>query len=72
MCASTIGLVLRYVKADDYGRPQNAFVICTFWYIDALVKLGRTDEAREMFEHMLDHRNHVGLLSEGPCQSKLA
>ncbi len=57
-------LVLRYVKADDFGRPQNAFVICTFWYIDALVKLGRTDEAREMFEDMLSHRNHVGLLSE--------
>ena len=57
-------LVLRYVKADDFGEPQNAFVICTFWYIDALVKLGRTDEAREMFEDMLGHRNHVGLLSE--------
>jgi pentatricopeptide repeat protein len=55
---------LRYVKADDLGKPQNAFVICTFWYIDALVKLGRTDEAREMFENMLDRRNHVGLLSE--------
>ncbi len=57
-------LVLRYVKADDFGEPQNAFVICTFWYIDALVKLGRTDEAREMFEDMLAHRNNVGLLSE--------
>ena len=57
-------LVLRYVKADDFGKPQNAFVICTFWYIDALVKLGRTEEAREMFEDMLSHRNHVGLLSE--------
>ena len=57
-------LILRYVKADDFGKPQNAFVICTFWYIDALVKLGRTEEAREMFEEMLSHRNHVGLLSE--------
>ena len=55
---------MRYVKADDFGKPQNAFVICTFWYIDALVKLGRTEEAREMFEDMLSHRNHVGLLSE--------
>jgi len=57
-------LVLRYVKEDDFGTPQNAFVICTFWYIDALVTLGRTNEAREMFEEMLRRRNHVGLLSE--------
>ena len=51
MCGkSTIGLVLHNLKADDYGRPHNALVICTFWYIDALDKLGRTDEAREMVE----------------------
>jgi len=56
--------VLRYVKEDDFGKPHNSFVICTFWYIDALVQLGRTDEAREMFEEMLRCRNHVGLLSE--------
>jgi pentatricopeptide repeat protein len=44
--------------------PSNAFNICTFWYIDALARLGRADEARELFEHMLACRNHVGLLSE--------
>ena len=44
--------------------PHNAFNICTFWYIDALSRVGRKDEAREIFESMLAHRNHVGLLSE--------
>jgi pentatricopeptide repeat protein len=56
--------LFRYAAADDFGVPSNAFNICTFWYIDALARLGRADEARELFEHMLACRNHVGLLSE--------
>ena len=57
-------LIFRYVAPDDFGAPQTAFTICTFWYIDALAALGRADEARVLFERMLAHRNHVGLLSE--------
>ena len=57
-------LLMRYSKADDFGHPENSFIICTFWYIDALVKIGRTGEARQIFEEMLSRRNHVGLLSE--------
>jgi GH15 family glucan-1,4-alpha-glucosidase len=56
--------LFRYVKEDDFGRPENAFIICTFWYIDALIGQGRTTEARELFENMLASRNHLGLLSE--------
>lgn len=56
--------IFRYNAADDFGEPENAFNICTFWYIDALATIGRTDEARELFENMLDCRNHLGLLSE--------
>ena len=56
--------MMRYETADDFGKPRNAFTVCTFWYIDALVALGRRDEARELFENMLARRNHVGLLSE--------
>lgn len=54
----------RYVAPDDFGRPHTAFNICTFWYIDALSRIGRTEEAREIFETMLASRNHLGLLSE--------
>ncbi|MGH6959539.1 MAG: glycoside hydrolase family 15 protein, partial [Dongiaceae bacterium] len=54
----------RYDSADDFGTPETAFNICTFWYIDALTAVGRTDEARAIFERMLAARNHVGLLSE--------
>ncbi len=59
------GHVFRYDEADDFGVPQAAFNICTFWYIDALYRLNRTDDARNAYEALLNCRNHVGLLSEG-------
>ena len=54
----------RYVAEDDFGRPSTAFIICVFWYIDALAALGRRDEARALFETVLARRNPLGLLSE--------
>ena len=56
--------LFRYTTADDFGVPHNAFNICTFWYIDALARVGRHREAREIFETMLESRNPLGLLSE--------
>ena len=56
--------LFRYATADDFGVPHNAFNICTFWYIDALTRLERREEAREIFDAMLDARNPLGLLSE--------
>jgi GH15 family glucan-1,4-alpha-glucosidase len=56
--------LMRYTENDDFGAPESAFNICTFWYIDALVSIGEHTEARRLFENMLTKRNHVGLLSE--------
>ncbi len=56
--------VYRYVEADDFGVPENAFVVCTFWYIYALAALGRMEEARGLFENLVAKRNHHGLLAE--------
>ena len=56
--------IFRYTQADDFGEPENAFLVCTFWYIDALAALGRRDEARALFEATLARRNRLGLLSE--------
>ena len=56
--------IFRYVEADDFGVPENAFVICTYWYIYALVALGRTVEARSLFENLLSSRNRHGLFAE--------
>jgi GH15 family glucan-1,4-alpha-glucosidase len=58
------GFLMRYVEADDFGKPTNAFLLCTFWYIDALASVGRREEALELFNNLLARRNHVGLLSE--------
>lgn len=54
----------RYEAADDFGKPEVAFNICTFWRIDALARIGRVQEARAIFETMLQARNKLGLLSE--------
>lgn len=56
--------VFRYVDEDDFGRPENAFVVCTFWYINALVAMGRRAEARNLFENLLSCRTALGLFAE--------
>ncbi|MDK9718299.1 MAG: glycoside hydrolase family 15 protein [Trichlorobacter sp.] len=56
--------IYRYVEADDFGEPENAFLVCTFWYIHALAALGRMEEARSLFENLLTKRNRLGLLAE--------
>lgn len=54
----------RYEAPDDFGLPETAFNVCSFWRVDALARVGRLEEARASFENLLGHRNHVGLLSE--------
>lgn len=54
----------RYEAADDFGVPEVAFTVCAFWRLDALARIGRREEARELFESLLSCRNHLGLLSE--------
>lgn len=56
--------IFRYVEEDDFGEPENAFIVCTFWYVNALAAIGRRDEAHALFEKLLAHRNHHGLLAE--------
>ena len=56
--------VFRYTTADDFGTPANAFLVCTFWYINALAAIGERDEARRLFEYALGCRNQHGLLAE--------
>jgi GH15 family glucan-1,4-alpha-glucosidase len=56
--------IFRYASEDGFGTPQNAFLICSFWYVNALGALGRKAEARVLFESLLRHRNRHGLLAE--------
>ncbi|MES2176868.1 MAG: glycoside hydrolase family 15 protein [Gemmatimonadota bacterium] len=56
--------IYRYSEPDDFGVPTNAFLACTFWFINALAALGRRDEARALFENILASRGRHGLLAE--------
>ena len=58
------GFIMRYTAADDFGLPETAFLVCQFWYIDALKSINRKDEARELFIDLLQKRNAFGMLSE--------
>jgi GH15 family glucan-1,4-alpha-glucosidase len=63
----TDGFVARYPTSEEIdGLPpgEGAFLACTFWLADALALMGRREEARQRFEHLLALRNDVGLLSE--------
>jgi GH15 family glucan-1,4-alpha-glucosidase len=56
--------MLRYASEDDFGLPETAFNFCTFWFIEALHMVGREQEARSMYEKMLERLTPAGLLSE--------
>tara|TARA_A100001015_G_C15000908_1_gene718459 strand:+ start:209 stop:2020 length:1812 start_codon:yes stop_codon:yes gene_type:complete len=61
------GLMLRYNCPDDFGKPKSSFIVCTFWMIDALQKIGETTLAKTYYDQLLGYRNHLGLLSEDIC-----
>lgn len=58
------GLFYRYRHADDFGEPETTFLICAFWYVEALARMGRIKEAIKIFDQLIQHGNHLGLLSE--------
>jgi len=63
------GLFYRYLHTDDFGKPQSTFLICAFWYVEALACVGRLDEAIETFERLLSYSNHLMLFSEDVDES---
>jgi GH15 family glucan-1,4-alpha-glucosidase len=66
------GLLRRYATPDDFFVPEAAFLVCTFWLVEALAVLGRADEARELFEHLLSLDNGLGLFAENILPDTLA
>ena len=60
-------LVYRYdpeASPDGLRGSEGTFTICSFWYVDALARSGRLNDARLTFEKMLTYANHLGLYSE--------
>ena len=62
--ATDDGLVHRYDGDDGLPGEEGAFILCSFWLIDALVLSDRTDEAHERFENVLEYVSPLGLLAE--------
>src|SRR5262249_299145 len=58
------GLLLRYDTADGLPPGEGPFLTWSFWLADAYVLLGRSDDARALFDRLMSLRNDVGLLSE--------
>jgi GH15 family glucan-1,4-alpha-glucosidase len=60
-------LAYRYnprASPDGVRGAEGTFSACSFWYVEALARAGRLDEARLAFEKMLTYANHVGLYAE--------
>ena len=66
------GLVYRYPpqpRVDGLPGEEGTFNMCSFWLVEALTRAGQTnpgwlDEARLLFERMLNYANHLGLYAE--------
>jgi GH15 family glucan-1,4-alpha-glucosidase len=69
-------LVYRYnaeASPDGLDGQEGTFSMCSFWYVEALARAGRLDEARLALEKMFTYANHVGLFAEevGPTGEQL-
>ena len=56
--------VRRYRSDDGVSGGEGAFLITSFWLVDALLAMDRAAEARALFERLLGHANDVGLYAE--------
>ncbi|NRQ49792.1 glycoside hydrolase family 15 protein [Aeromicrobium stalagmiti] len=60
-------LVFRYdpeVSPDGLEGVEGTFSLCSFWYVEALTRAGRLDDAQLALEKMFTYANHVGLYAE--------
>jgi GH15 family glucan-1,4-alpha-glucosidase len=58
------GLLQRYSHPDDFGTPTAAFLVCSFWYVEALAAMGQIEGALKELELLRGYANHLGLFSE--------
>jgi glucoamylase len=58
------GLFYRYKHYDDFGMPETTFLVCAFWYIDALACVGRVEDAIKNLDQIMTFSNSLGIFSE--------
>ena len=57
-------LVYHHDPQAGWGARRGTFSACSFWYVEALARAGRPEEARLEFEKMLTYVSHLGLYAE--------
>ncbi len=58
------GFLSRYSSEDGLPGKEGSFLLCTFWHIDALIGLGKIEEAEALLRRAEGAANHLGLFSE--------
>lgn len=58
------GYLYRYLRKDDFGRPKSAFLICSYWLVQALAKVGEQERALRLLHKLSEAATPLGLLSE--------
>jgi len=58
------GFLYRYKVKDDFGETKSSFLVCMFWYIEALIRLGDIERARTLLAKVNQASNKLGLFSE--------
>ncbi|WP_338634896.1 glycoside hydrolase family 15 protein [Spirobacillus cienkowskii] len=64
---NNFSFIYRYKKLDDFGIPKTPFLLCSFWFIEALTKQNKFFIARRALKNILRASNHVGLFAEHFC-----
>ncbi|NYE36973.1 GH15 family glucan-1,4-alpha-glucosidase [Nocardioides cavernae] len=50
--------------SDESLVEEGTFSLCSFWYVEALTRAGRLDDARLALEKMFTYANHLGQYAE--------
>ena len=64
LSAGREALLFRYLRADDFGLPQDAFLVCSFWLAQSWSVLGQRDRGRRLLAEIIGYSNSLGLYSE--------
>lgn len=60
----TSSFLYRYKRKDDFGDPKSAFLICSFWLVQSLARIGKLEEAKKVMYEAMTSSNQLGLLAE--------
>lgn len=62
--AEKYGFLYRYLRPDDFGTPKSAFLICSFWLVQALARVDTISRAKDLLDKVTKASNDLGLFSE--------